>query len=210
MEKKFLLVSLDDAKAKDLADVLGNKTCKKVIDFLADSEKGEASEKDIADALGLPLNTVEYNLNKLIKTEIIEKSKTFFWSQKGKKIPTYKLSNKSIVISPKSSSRINSKLKAILPAAILSGLGAVAVKLFVDSSVAFKSAGDKVLFAAETTPDLAKQAVEGAADSAANSVITNPLTPSSLFALPSSPVIWFFAGAMFAIIIFTILNWRKL
>ena len=31
-ERKFLLVSLEDERAKHLADVLGNKTCNKIID----------------------------------------------------------------------------------------------------------------------------------------------------------------------------------
>ena len=47
MEKKYLLVSMEDEKAKHLAGVLGNKTCKKIIDLL--SETKELSEKDLSD-----------------------------------------------------------------------------------------------------------------------------------------------------------------
>ena len=56
------MISMDDDKAKAMAGVLGNKTCKKIIDCLAEQE---TSEKDLADNLKLPISTVEYNLKKL-------------------------------------------------------------------------------------------------------------------------------------------------
>ena len=100
---------MNDEKSKTLAGVLGNKTCKKIIDFLI--TKNEASEKDIANALNIPINTAEYNLKKLVDSGLIQRAKNFFWSKKGKKIPLYRLSNKSIIISPKSSN-IGSKIKS--------------------------------------------------------------------------------------------------
>ncbi len=112
---KFILVSLDDDSSKFLSEVLGNKTCKKIIDFL--SERKEASEKDIADGLKIPLNTVEYNLGKLIKSGLVKKTSNFFWSVKGKKIPMYKLANKHIVISPRKKPSPES-LKVLIPAFI--------------------------------------------------------------------------------------------
>jgi len=112
-DDKFILMGLDDSRSKDIAEVLGNKTCKKIIDYLAETK--EASEKDISDALTIPINTVEYNLNKLIKTGLVEKTKNFFWSRKGKKIDMYKLAKKHIVISPKPKRVDMKELKAILP-----------------------------------------------------------------------------------------------
>ena len=82
-QNKYLLISLGDEKAKKLSEVLGNSTCNKILEFLAD--KSEVSEKDISTALKMPLNTVEYNLKKLLTAELIEKSQKFFWSTKGKK-----------------------------------------------------------------------------------------------------------------------------
>ena len=125
MTKKYLLFSIEDNSAKKLAGILGNKTCKKIIDVLAEKE---ASEKDLANELKIPINTIEYNLKKLLEAEIVEKTKNFFWSKKGKKIPMYKVSNKSIVISPKS--KLLSDLSSILPVAILSGLGALIIRQY--------------------------------------------------------------------------------
>ena len=174
---------MDDEKINHLADVLGNKTSKKIIDLLA--EKNEASEKDIADFLGIPINTVEYNLKKLLKAELIEKTKNFFWSRKGKKIEMYKLSNKSIIISPKSS-KISSKIKSILPVAILSGFGAIAIKFFIQAKSFSGEIQDKAM--------------------------TSGLKSFEIFQTIPNPQIWlwFLSGALLAIIIFAILNWRKL
>jgi DNA-binding transcriptional ArsR family regulator len=118
---KFILVSLNDESSKSLSEILGNKTCKKIIDFL--SERKEASEKDISDGLKIPLNTAEYNLSKLLKSGLVKKTNNFFWSVKGKKIPMYKLANKHIVISPSKKPNPES-LKFLIPvfAGILIGL----------------------------------------------------------------------------------------
>jgi len=189
MEKKYLLISMEDDRVRALSGVLGNKTCKKVIDFLA--EKKEASEKDIADELKTPLNTIEYNLKKLLAAELVEKAKTFFWSKKGKKIPMYRLSNKSIIISP-SSSRISSKIKSVLPAVLISGVGAILVqKIFVVKKI------------------VENEALLGGAKLAEGSVQSNA-QEALLYLNMSELGIWFLAGAIFALLIMIILNWRKL
>lgn len=179
---------MEDDKAKNLAGILGNKTCKKIIDLLA--EKREASEKDLADELKCPINTVEYNLKKLLSAELIEKAKTFFWSKKGKKIPMYKLSNKSIIISP-GSSRISSKIKSIVPAVLISGVGAVLIqKIF-----AVKTAVENEAMLAG-----AKLAEASSQSDVQEALLYTNITTSGL---------WFLAGAIFALLIIVILNWRK-
>jgi inhibitor of cysteine peptidase len=109
---KFILMGLDDERSADVAEVLRNNTCKKILDYMA--EEKEVSEKDIADAMKMPINTVEYNLKKLVKSGLVEKTKNFFWSVKGKKIPMYKLARKHIIISPNKKFDM-SYLKSILP-----------------------------------------------------------------------------------------------
>ena len=118
MVEKYLLFSLDDEASKNLGEVIANPTSKKIANFLAEKE---ASETDISKELGIPLNTVEYNLNNLIRAGLVEKSKTFFWSAKGKKIDMFKVANKLIVISPKKSN-VYSKLKSVVPVVFFSAL----------------------------------------------------------------------------------------
>lgn len=118
MDDKFILMGLDDENSKNVAEVLKSEKAKKILDFLGDRK--EASEKDIAEGLNMPINTVEYNLKKLVKSGLVDKSKNFFWSVKGKKIPMYKLAKKHIIIGTKKPN-IN-YLKSILPAILIAAV----------------------------------------------------------------------------------------
>ena len=197
MTKKYLMVSMDDERAKAIAEVLGNPTCRKITDFLAETK--DASEKDIADALRAPINTIEYNLKKLLKAEMIEKTKNFFWSKKGRKIDLYKLSNKTILISPKQ--RITSKIKSVLPVAILSGLGAILVRQFLVVKNIFETRAPEVLTQAQDA------VMSTARAEAANIVVEKG---NFFFTTPSPAWLWFLGGALTAIFLFAIFNWRKL
>lgn len=193
-EKKFILISMEDKRSKKIAEVLGSKTSKKIIDLLA--ENSELSEKDISDKLGLALNTTEYNLKKLLESGIVEKTKNFFWSQKGKKIPMYRLSNKSIIISPKSG-RISSKIKSLLPAVLVSGIGALAIKLF----------------SSQPARDFTQDASEEALLFSAQKSTEIPIAPEAgnfISLYSTQPWVWFLAGSLLIIVIFAIFNWRKL
>lgn len=184
-DKKFLLISMDDSRAKKLADVLGNKTCKKIIDLLAEKE---ISEKDISVELKVPINTIEYNLKKLLEAEIVEKSKDFFWSRKGRKIDIYKLSNKSIIISPKN--KVSSKIKSLVPAILVSLVGAIGIRQYYLNEVYLRN----------SVKDVSVQA-------------TNILAESGDYFATQQPFPswgWFLLGALLVLIVITIINWRKL
>ena len=62
-KEKFLLVSLQEDKAKKLAQVVTNDNCRRILDYLADRE---ATETDLAKKLNLPISTVHYNLKQLV------------------------------------------------------------------------------------------------------------------------------------------------
>ena len=187
-KNNFLLISLDDEKSKPLAEVLLSKICKEIINLLA---QNELSEKDISERLNSPINTIEYNLKKLLKAELIEKSSNFFWSVKGKKIPTYKLSNKTIIISPKKSN-LNSKIKSLLPVAILVGVGTFLIKnLTKIKPIEFQDS------------NLLKTTIES---SGAESFVQN----ANIFWTSVPAWFWFLSGAIIVCAIFYILNWRKI
>ena len=114
-DDKFILMGLDDEKAGNIAEILKSQTAKKILGFLGDIK--EASEKDISDKLNMPINTVEYNLKKLVNSGLVDKSKNFFWSVKGKKIPMYKLAKKHIIIGTKKPDI--DYLRSILPAVLI-------------------------------------------------------------------------------------------
>ncbi|MGD9276818.1 MAG: helix-turn-helix domain-containing protein [Candidatus Pacearchaeota archaeon] len=194
MANKFIMIDLNDEKSKNIANVLSNKTCKKILKVL--SEVKELSEKDISDKLKLPINTIEYNLKKLLVSGLIEKTKNFFWSKKGKKIDLYRISNKSIVISPKTK-KLNSKIKSFLGVGVISVIASLGVRQYflikqknlLVSQDAMYSVTEKSL---QTAGEMAARASEGAGN------LIN-------FQIPVF-WIWFLAGAIFALLILSIIK----
>lgn len=189
---KFIMIGLDDERSKDIAEVLSNKTCKKLIDYLAETK--EASEKDISDALKIPINTVEYNLNKLVKTSLIEKSRNFFWSRKGRKIDMYRLSNKKILISPRTF------LKGIVPALISVVLVSFGIKVW----------SDRISY--DSSLDVSRDSLTIESSSLAASEKINAAEQSGLnyFQNANAEIwAWFLLGGLFAILIFLLWNQYK-
>ena len=187
MAKSSIMVNLDDPRTGKIANAISNATCKKILSLL--SEK-ELSESDIASELKIPINTIEYNLKKLVESGLVEKAKNFFWSTKGKKIIIYKVSNKNIVISPKS------MIKGIIPALIISGATALGIKLFIDNKVSSISR-------------MAKESAQVAsADSAA---MIQPEYGASLYSTLASANLWawFLMGALVGLLVFLLWNWAK-
>lgn len=126
MDDKFVLISLNDKKSKDIGKIMSNETAKKILDYISDHEK--VSPIEISKKLSIPLNTVTYNLDLLEKEGLIEK-KDFAWSDKGKKVVLYSVANKMILIVPKGYDWKKS-LKSILPVLIVGTCVSLALKIW--------------------------------------------------------------------------------
>lgn len=193
-EEKFLLVSMDDSKAKSISDVLGSKTCKKIIDYLA--ENSEASQKDLSLALNIPMNTMDYNMKKLLDSGFVQKRKNFFWSKKGKKIVMYELSNKSIVISPRKST--GEKLKSLIPGFMLVFAGTFAVWVYEK----IKSVPKEVLGGGEILMDKSYGLMEYAPE-----VVKE--TPQIVTSTPGPLWFAFMIGGLTILLLYAVINWRN-
>lgn len=190
--KNYILISLDNEKSKAIAEVLSSKTSKKIINYLAENK--EASQKDLSDALKIPLNTIDYNIKKLLSSGFIQKTKNFFWSKKGKKIIMYELSKKSVIISHKKS--VSQKIKSILPAFILTAVGTLGLWIYEKSKTIPRTF-------AESYREEILQATKATADS--------NIQPSDLITPIGTPLwLWFLVGSLLAILIISIINWKKL
>jgi len=205
-ENHFMLVSLEDSKSKAISEVLGSKTCKKIIGYL--SERKEASQQDLSNALDIPMNTLDYNIKKLLESGFIQKRKNFFWSKKGKKILMYELSNKSIVISPKKSS--STKFKSILPAFILTAAGTFAVWTYEKVSYAANYSKGNIIapainYAEESSQDILLKGAEVASSTGISSDYSSLAVSAPTLIWP-----WFLAGALLIILTISIINWKKL
>jgi DNA-binding transcriptional ArsR family regulator len=132
MAKKqtFLMVSLEEDKAKKLAQVISNDTSRKILDHLANKK---ASETELAKELSLPISTVHYNLKALLETKLVEATE-FHYSEKGKEVLHYSLANKYVIIAPKAvTESFKDKLKNLLPVGFLIAAGAAVIHLMSSS-----------------------------------------------------------------------------
>ena len=198
MSEKYIMLDVNDPKAQNVAEVLSNKTAKKILSLLAENE---LSESDIANKLGFPINTIDYNIKKLENAGLIEKTKQYFWSVKGKKIPLYKISNKKIVISPKSTFR------GVIPTVLVSGAVALGLRyLLVSQQRVFVERSADLSGGA---PSIASEALGAVANGSSQKTVD--IVPDVFYALSGvgNEWIWFFLGAITALLIFLVWNWRR-
>lgn len=195
--KKYIIFDLNDKKLNVLADILSNKTSKNILEYLADKE---ASETEIARDLGIPANTVNYNIKKLLEANLIEIAKVFFWSVKGKKILRYRVANKKILISPK----ISKDNLGLLSAFLLTGIVAFFIKVY----------SSNFLFVNNERINQVSNIASGSAGIGIDSakISAQPFVHEAITSSTQIPEIasWFLLGGIFALIVFLILNWRKL
>ena len=194
---KHIMISLDDDSSKSLSEVLSNDTCKRILSFLADNE--EVTESDIANKLKIPLNTVNYNMKKLLDSKLVDEAGHFFWSKKGKKIRVYRLSNKSILISPKSKGRFNKVLTTLITVGSTFLLG-LAIRFFFRSEI--RPIEDNFYATSEAAITTTQKLLS---DGSAQNI---SYLSSVMSSIPSWG--WFLGGGLFALIIILALNWRKL
>jgi len=199
MAERYINLNLEDPRAGIIAEALANKTCKKILCLL--SEK-EMRESEIAKELELPLNTTEYNLEKLVNAGLIEKSKKFLWSSKGKRMDNYRVVNKKIVISPRSA------VTGVIPALIAAVIIAAGIKFFSVMNYASNLLGKNSIASSSSEYILAETTGEAAAPQMAN-----PNTFSGVFSSFISSEyswLWFLLGALITVLVFLIWNWRKI
>lgn len=193
MTEKSIMLDLQDPRAGKIAEIIGNKTCKKILEAIAEKEM---SESEIVSALGIPGNTVNYNIKKLRESGLIEETKGFLWSSKGKRILRYRVSNKKIVISPRS------VIRGIVPSAIASFIIAMGLKIFVSSGQIAQRAGD---YAGEVT---SSGGMTSGAERATGIIAESSDFSNMILNAPNSWA-WFLIGALSALLIFILWNWKK-
>jgi len=194
MVENILNINLNDANSSVIAEVLGNKTCKKILSLIAEQEGKEGlSETDVARKLKLAANTVNYNIKKLISAGLIEPTKSFFWSVKGKKIKMYKLANKKIIISTKNS------FNSILVTSFFAGVLGFVVKVASNSHLMNSTARQNIVM--EKAADLAYSTVSTFTENS-----NNLLQTTSIF---QGTLPWFIYGIILGVVIYSAYNKLK-
>lgn len=216
MTKSSIMIDLDDPRSAKIAEVMSNKTSKRILNLLSEREM---SESEIAGELKLPMNTIGYNTKKLVEAGLVEKVDKFFWSSKGKKMNYYKISNKRIVISPRRMAR------GVLPALIGSFLIAVLI-FFMSTQNSMIATSEFDIYGSDlraakydesygtTTPS----AVAGSAEVARyeedyplrveREFVSDDGIYAYLYSAPNSWT-WFLLGALTALLILILWSWRS-
>ncbi len=204
-KQSFLLVSLKENKAKELAQVISNESCRKILDYLAAKE--DATETELAQKLNIPISTVHYNLKHLVNGGLVAVEE-FHYSEKGKEVKHYKLANKYIIIAPKTTYGIKEKLKSVLPVTLLALIGAGFIQLYTKyfrpTTGVMKAAAPAVMEEAIIAP-ATEQVMETAADEGARAVIEKaPEVTQEVIQAAPNYALWFLLGCIFVIILMII------
>ena len=173
----FLLVSLEEKESKALAQVMSNDTARKILDILSKHES--LTETDIAKKLDVPLSTIHYNLQALVKANLV-KAEEFHYSEKGKEVNHYALANKIIIIAPKNArtESFRDKLKSILPISLIVVAVAGVMQLFnrfmirAGSAKLMAAAPMAANYAGARAMDVVEKAIVPAAEEAGNLLMT--------------------------------------
>jgi DNA-binding transcriptional ArsR family regulator len=203
-ENTFLLLSLEDEKAKKLSNVIGSDTCRKILDFLANRD---ATETELATQLGIPISTVDYNLKQLVDAGLV-KAAEFHYSEKGKEVNHYSIANKYIIIAPKTTESLANKLKKILPVVAIVAVTGYAIQFF--SRTGATLAGANEAFSKVATSESAALAAPRAADMAATGASSEMAANIAQTAAAQTPwqIAWLFIlGGLFALCVYAVYSY---
>lgn len=200
---KIISLDLNDSRMKYISEIFGSESCKKILNLLAEKE---LTETDIAKELKMPLNSVDYNVKKLVQAGLIE-SGSHWWSVKGKKMPSYRVSDKKIVISPK---RMSSSV-LLIPALLFGGLISLTIRKVIELNSYVSETNLLMAKSVEGVAVMSLQAGAGevATDSLAESapVISQQISEKTSFIGSIAGWEWFLLGIWSGILMFFILNY---
>lgn len=186
-DEPFLLVSLDEDKSKILAQVLSNDTARKILDHLSKTDK--TTETEISKELKVPLSTIHYNLDLLVKADLVS-DEHFTYSEKGKEVVHYALSNKYVIIAPKRTDFLKEKLRQFLPVALIMTGISVGIKYLWNPIADLGMRNRLAATAADSVAGAEVQLMKSAAESV-------PAVASN-----QDFAVWFLFGSIFALLLY--------
>ncbi len=100
-DEKLLILPLNDKNSKKISQVISSDTARNILEALASTPR---SASEIAEKLGIPLTTVQYNLEKLYDAGLVKVERTKY-SEKMKHVKIYAPQRKFVVIVPEKTNR---------------------------------------------------------------------------------------------------------
>jgi len=120
----FLFLNLGETQATQISQAIANKKAQIILEEL---KHGATTESKLSTKLSMPLSTVHYNIQQLVKAGLVIGDQ-YHYSQKGREVSHYRLTNKVIVISPQKTNQFEALVKTLTPVilVIAAGTGFVA------------------------------------------------------------------------------------
>lgn len=211
--KSSINVDLDDPRIGKIADVISNKSAKKILSELAEAGNEGLSESELSQKLKAPANTINYNIKKLESAGLIEKTKGYLWSEKGKRIFRYRVSNRKIVISPRSVRKYSGVLATmIVTGGIALWMKAVGIgESFVNSEMQSGSQGMMLKTAESGASGFADTAFAESASRIGDVGVVIAENSGSISGIVGQNIwAWFLLGAWSALLIFVVYSiWHE-
>ncbi|RLG36616.1 ArsR/SmtB family transcription factor [Candidatus Alkanophaga liquidiphilum] len=195
-DEKLLILPLN--ASKKVSQVLSNDTARRILEALTEAP---LSASEVAGRLGLPLTTVQYNVNKLLDAGLVRVERTKY-SEKMREVKIYAPARKFVVIVP---AQAKDDKKSVIEAlkrylGLLSAAGIAALLLDLAA-----------------TPKLEQGALKRAAEEGWLPVPA-PLGKglpafsdivSRLYPISEHAGFWFFLGCAFVVVLLAVLEIRS-
>ena len=202
-DEKLLILPLNDKNSKKISQVISSDTARNILEAIASTP---SSASEIAEKLGIPLTTVQYNLEKLYDAGLVKVERTKY-SRKMKTVKIYAPQRKFVVIAPGKADK-----KDVI-SALKRYLAVISFAVFGSTAIEFLTMKMKTPALEEATRGMANQ--EAPAPMYAPTPIPAPVSPEKAidsvglgFDIFAHPGLWFLFGALFVILVVFIIEYH--
>jgi DNA-binding transcriptional ArsR family regulator len=201
-DEKLLILPLNDKNSKKISQIISSDTARDILEAIASAPR---STSEIAEQLGIPLTTVQYNLEKLREAGLVKVARTKY-SKKMKPVKLYTPQRKLVVIVPEKTSKMDviATLKRYLVVAAVAVVGSGAIEL-----LAMRMGRQAWDTGIQSVPE----AGGGGVPAPAYAPLATPSPDKAFGAVPgfdifAHPGLWFLFGCLFVILVVFLLDYR--
>jgi len=204
-DEKLLILPLNDTNSKKISQIISSDTARDILGVIASAPR---STSEIADQLGIPLTTVQYNLEKLSDAGLVKVARTKY-SRKMKPVKLYTPQRKLVVIAPVKTEKkdVIAALKRYLVIAAVAVVGSGIIEFL---SLRMGSLAEDAV--TRSVPEAGGNGVPVPAPAYAPLATTSP--EKAFGAVPgfdvfAHPGLWFLFGCLFVILVVFLLDYRR-
>jgi DNA-binding MarR family transcriptional regulator len=206
-DEKLLILPLNDTSSKKISQIISSDTARDILGVIASAPR---STSEIAEQLGIPLTTVQYNLEKLSDAGLVKVARTKY-SKKMKPVKLYTPQRKLVVIAPVKTEKTDviAALKRYLVVAAVAVVGSGIIEFL---SLRMRSLAEDAV--TRSVPEAGGNGAPAPAPAPAYAPLATP-SPEKAFGAVSGfdvfahPGLWFLFGCLFVILVVILWDYRR-